>query len=574
MNDSNPAWGNDHEFLQALLGHSSDFIYFKDRQSRFLRCSPAVYARFGLTLNDFLGKTDFDFFDEVHARRAFEDEQRIMQTGQGFKDQVEREVLKDGTERWALTSKMPLFNTAGQIIGTFGVNKDITDLKQTETNLAYQRDLLTTLLDNSPDFIYFKDLESRFIRVSRSKVESTLDFVRAGYDTAGGAELPKHLANPAVFGEFLLGKTDFDTFSEERARDAFEDEQRIIRTGEAIPGKLEKSVRPDGRLRWVVSTKMPWRGPDGKIIGTFGVSKDVTFIKEAEVKLEQVNRKLIETSRLAGMAEVATTVLHNVGNVLNSVNISASVVAEKIQHSKISNLSRVAGMFREHETDLPEFLTKDPKGAKLPEYLGALAASLAAEQQEVLRELASLRANIDHIKEIVAMQQAYAKVAGVREMLNPTDLMEDSLRLNAGACERHRIHLVREFAPVPMILVDKHKVLQILVNLIRNAKYALEDRKSDDKTITLGIGPGGEGMVMLYVKDNGCGIAPKNMTRIFEHGFTTRRNGHGFALHSGALAAREMGGSLTAVSDGPGTGATFVLKLPIAAQDTAEDPNL
>ncbi len=564
--------GDDREFLQALLVHSSDFIYFKDRQSRFLRCSPAVYERFGLALTDFLGKTDFDFFDEVHARRAFEDEQRIMQTGQGFKDKVEREILKDGTERWALTSKMPLFNKAGEIIGTFGVNKDITDLKQTEANLAYQRDLLTTLLDNSPDFIYFKDLESRFVRVSRSKVESTLDFVRAGYDTsAGQTELPKHLANSVAFAEYLLGKTDFDTFSEERAREAFEDEQHIIRTGEAVPGKLEKSVRPDGRLRWVVSTKMPWFGPDGRIIGTFGVSKDVTFIKEAEVKLEQVNRKLIETSRLAGMAEVATTVLHNVGNVLNSVNISASVVAEKVQHSKISNLSRVADMIREHSADLPEFLTKDPKGAKLPEYLGTLAARLAEEQKEVVEELSSLRANIDHIKEIVAMQQAYAKVAGVRETLNPTDLIEDSLRLNAGACERHRIHLVREFAPVPMILVDKHKVLQILVNLIRNAKYALDDSKSGDKTMTLGIGLAGEGMVKISVKDNGIGIAPKNITRIFEHGFTTRANGHGFALHSGALAAREMGGSLKAYSDGPGKGAIFILELPFNPPEMIEE---
>ncbi len=555
---------DDCDFLDALLEYSSDQIYFKDRQSRFVRCSKAVCERWGVT--DIVGKTDFDCFDDSHARPAYEDEQEIIRTGLAFHGKVEREILKDGTERWALTSKMPLRNKAGEIIGTFGISKDITDLKRTESQLAYERDLLSALLDNTPDTIYFKDLQSRFVRLSRSKVEFALALARGRYQmTAKDKDKecpPAHLAGATEYAQYLKGKSDFDIYSEDRARPAFEDEQEIIRTGAPMDGKLEKTVLPGGNIRWCLTTKMPWRGPDGRIIGTFGVSKDVTFIKEAEVKLESTHKQLIETSRLAGMAEVATTVLHNVGNVLNSVNVSASVVADKVKNSKTANLMRAADMLREHAGDLSVFLTKDPRGAKLPAYFATLAECLEAEQQEMLGELASLRSNIDHINEIVAMQQAYARVAGLQETLNPTDLIEDALRLNAGAVERHHVQVIREYTPIPAILVDKHKVLQILVNLIRNAKYALDDRGDTDKRMILRAVSGDNGTVKISVVDNGVGIAPENLQRIFEHGFTTRKNGHGFALHSGALAARQMGGSLTCQSAGPGQGAAFTLELP------------
>jgi signal transduction histidine kinase len=147
--------------------------------------------------------------------------------------------------------------------------------------------------------------------------------------------------------------------------------------------------------------------------------------------------------------------------------------------------------------------------------------------------------------------------------LPAADLVEDALRLNAGAFERHHVSIIRDFSPVPPILVDKHKVLQILVNLIRNAKYALDDSGRNDKRMILRIAPGGAGTVRFSVIDNGVGVHPENLIRIFSHGFTTRKSGHGFGLHSGALAARQMGGSLTCQSDGPGKGATFTLELPL-----------
>ena len=182
-----------------------------------------------------------------------------------------------------------------------------------------------------------------------------------------------------------------------------------------------------------------------------------------------------------------------------------------------------------------------------------------------MHEVGSLASNIMHIKEIVAMQQNYAKTSGVLESLKIADLVEDAICMNNGAMSRHLVKVVRDFAEVPPILTEKHKVLQILVNLIRNAKYACDDSGRNDKQITMRVANGND-RVKISVMDNGVGIPAENLTRIFSHGFTTRKEGHGFGLHSGALAAREMGGTLTAFSKGPGQGATFTLELPIQKQ--------
>ncbi len=297
-------------------------------------------------------------------------------------------------------------------------------------------------------------------------------------------------------------------------------------------------------------------------IGRVLICRDITERKRADAKLEEAHREVVSVSRQAGMAEVATTVLHNVGNVLNSVNVSASLVADQLKASKTSNLARVAALMRERAADLGDFMSRDPRGKALPVYLGELAERLSAEHSALSTEVESLKKNIEHIKEIVAMQQRYAKVGGVTEMVKTTDLVEDALRMNAGALVRHEVEVVREYDPlIPEITVEKHKVMQILINLIRNAKYACDDADHGQKRITIRVSNGGD-RVRISVSDNGVGIPQENLTRIFNYGFTTRKGGHGFGLHSGALSAKELGGVLLAHSEGPGKGATFTLELP------------
>jgi len=548
--------------LDTLLENIPDSIYFKDRQSRFVRFSKAFLKLFKVSdPEDIRGKTDFDFFTEEHARPAFEDEQEIIRTGKPIIGKLEKETHPDGRITWCLTTKMPWYDKDGNIIGTFGISKDATELKRAQDQLAYERELLRVLLDNVPDSIYFKDTESRFVRVSRSKLLKALE--HSPKLKARLAQQGVQLDGEVPSTDVLVGLSDFDILSEEDARAAFEDEQQIIRTGQPIIGKIEKQTRKDGTTYWSLTTKMPWRDKDGKIIGTFGISRDITALKEAQAEVERTHRRLVDMSRMAGMSAVASEVLHNVGNVLTSVNTSCSIAIEYLQQCDLSKLARVFELLKENAGRLDEFLTTDPKGRFIPDYLSALAQTFTETKAAAMSELGRLRGYIDHIKQIVAMQQSYAKVAGLEEEVEVTQLVEDALRINEAALDRHSITINREIESVPTILVDKHKVLQILVNLIRNAKYALSDSGRPDRTLTLRVRRNGGDKIQIQVIDNGVGIPPENLTRIFSHGFTTRGDGHGFGLHSGALLAKELGGELTAHSDGVGKGATFTLVLPL-----------
>jgi len=312
----------------------------------------------------------------------------------------------------------------------------------------------------------------------------------------------------------------------------------------------------------------------GKASAMRGIFLDITAQKTAGEELARLNSRLLESSRMAGMAEVATGVLHNVGNVLNSVSVSATLVGERLKQSKAANLRRASAMLHEHKDGLAEYLTSDPKGKLLPDYLVTATNHLVAEQAELIAEINSVAKHIEHIKEIVAMQQNFAKMSGAYENLSTGELTEDALRINAAAFERHRIQVVREFdETTPPVFVDRHKALQILINLISNAKYAMDAQPSNEKRMVIRVEPTPPDRVKITIRDSGVGIAPENLVKIFTHGFTTKKDGHGFGLHSCANAAKEMGGSLMAHSDGIGLGAAFILELP-AAKIIRRDENI
>jgi len=289
--------------------------------------------------------------------------------------------------------------------------------------------------------------------------------------------------------------------------------------------------------------------------------------KRLQVQADKVHGELMVVARKAGMAEVAIGVLHNVGNVLNSVNISGSVLSDRIRQLKSERLSQAVALLGEHEHDMAEFLSTNPKGKQMMPYLAMLARHVATEQAGALQELEGLSRNIEHIKDIVAVQQSYASPVGLSEPVQVIDLVEDALRMNARGLERHEIQTTREYDPNPPVVhADKHKVLQILINLIRNAKQSCDESGRHDKQLVIRVF-NGNGTVKISTTDNGMGIPAENLNRIFNHGFTTRKDGHGFGLHNSALAAKEMGGLLCVSSPGPGHGATFTLELPVPKQE-------
>lgn len=286
-------------------------------------------------------------------------------------------------------------------------------------------------------------------------------------------------------------------------------------------------------------------------------------VQQRTRELQEAQSTLVATARQAGMAEIATNVLHNVGNVLNSINISADLISHKVRASKSQGLDKAVQMINEHSADLGHFITRDAKGRLLPAYLNQLTEALQSEKKGIVDELVQLTKSVDHIKEIVATQQTYAGVSSILEPVQVTDLIEDALRMQLGTLALHQIKIVKEYSQIPVLLLDKHRLLLILVNLISNAGHAFSRAVERTREITLSVDITDNEELRVRVKDDGEGIAPENITRIFEHGFTTRRDGHGFGLHSCALAAMEMRGTLTARSDGPGKGAVFTLRVPL-----------
>jgi signal transduction histidine kinase len=302
--------------------------------------------------------------------------------------------------------------------------------------------------------------------------------------------------------------------------------------------------------------------------------------REAERRIsaaraEQMQGELLSVSRMAGMAEIATGVLHNVGNVLNSLNVSVSLISDQVRASRVSGLTRSIELVDSFPGGLSAFLETE-KGKVLPTYLSSVSRRLSEENAKMLDELASVNRNVDHIKTIVAMQQSYARPSGIKEIVAIGPLIDDALHMGESSFAKHGIEIVKDYTDDVTISTDRHKLLQIMINLISNARHALKDLRA---TTPDSDGPhqmivrvrSTLGCVTIGVADTGVGIPADNLDKIFRHGFTTKQGGHGFGLHASANAARELGGSLHVMSDGPGCGATFTLELPVAANEKDHD---
>jgi len=292
------------------------------------------------------------------------------------------------------------------------------------------------------------------------------------------------------------------------------------------------------------------------------------LVQDRTSELEETHDKLVESARQAGKAEVATSVLHNVGNVLNSVNVSATVIFNKMRLSKLSGLIKAKDMINKNIDNIGPFIANDSKGSQLPNYITKVAELMESEQEDIKGEISSLISNIEHINEIISVQQAHGKLSGVIIALNLSKLVEDAFKIQEESMIRSGIEIVKHYADLPDVNVDKQKVLQIVINLITNAKHAVEAIGKSKKSVEV-ITLVKNDRLFIHVKDNGVGISAENLSKVFNHGFTTKKDGHGFGLHSCALAAKDMGGTLTPFSDGEGEGATFTLELPYNPANTA-----
>jgi predicted ATPase/signal transduction histidine kinase len=293
-------------------------------------------------------------------------------------------------------------------------------------------------------------------------------------------------------------------------------------------------------------------------------------------ELESAQSRLVELSRRAGMAEVASGVLHNVGNVMNSVNVGATMARDTARALKVDGLARVGELLEAHRADLGAYLSSDAAGRKIPEYLKALGRTLAEDKAGLLERIEHTLEHLEHMKKIISAQQSYARSNGVMEICSLAEIVETAIAINESVLRRSDIEIVRDFADLPPMSVDRHQIMQIVVNLISNSKHALLASDRPDRVIRVSIAAEQRG-ARIEVEDNGIGIPAENMTKIFSHGFTTKKNGHGFGLHNCANGARRMNGSLTARSDGVGRGAVFTLRFaaeaaPESSAEAAPEP--
>jgi len=526
--------------LQMVIEAIPVRVFWKD-QNLVYRGGNTLFARDAGLENpqQLVGEQDhaLAWKDQADAYRA--DDRQVLEAGIPRLNLLEPQTTPQGTTAWLSTSKVPLRATDGRVYGVLGIYEDVTERIRAEESLR----LLSAAVEQSKESILISDAQldlpgPGIIFVNQAFTQMT------GYTAAEVmGKTPRILQGPGTDRAVL-----------QRLREN-------LTRGEVCVGETV-NYRKDGTEFYIEWQIAPLRNAAGTVTHHVAIQRDVTERNAARKALEQAHRDLRHASRLAGMAEIATNVLHNVGNVLNSVNISCAVISEKIRNSRISGVGKTAELLSRHQGDLAAYFTAEPTGQLLPEYLSRLAAQLVEEKAVISKEVELLSENINHIKEIVAMQQNHARFSGVSEITDLAVLIENGLSMSAEALNRHEVEVVRDFGEVAPVGVEKHKVLQILVNLISNAKSACIESGRPDKRITLRL-TAADGNARITVIDNGVGISPANLTRIFAHGFTTKPDGHGFGLHSSVLAAREMGGDLTVASEGSGNGATFTLILPI-----------
>jgi len=437
----------------------------------------------------------------------------------------------------------PYRDADGRIIGCVQSLTDITRLKQVERELRKSELKYRTLFESSRDAIMTLTPEGRFLSANPATVRLF------------GCRDEQHFAS---FGPAELSP-EYQPDGRRSDQKAAEMIATALRNGSHFFEWRHKRVDGTEFDATVLLTRMEL---DGQVLLQATV-RDISEQKRREAELARLNKELIEASRQAGMAEVATCVLHNVGNVLNSINVAAESIRQRLQASRVEAVSAVARLLEEQGDRLADFLTNDRRGRQLPAYLKALGEHLQQERDRSLEELAQLRQDIEHVNQIVEMQQSYGRAGGVQQLVQLDELLDQALQLSRASFLRHSVEIVRDYEKLPPVTIDKHRLLQIVVNLIANAKDALLAANRQDRRIVLRIRRAHENMAAIEVEDNGVGIEPENLRRIFEFGFTTKKNGHGFGLHMSALAAKELGGTLEAHSDGPGSGARFTLTIPL-----------
>jgi NO-binding membrane sensor protein with MHYT domain/signal transduction histidine kinase len=341
--------------------------------------------------------------------------------------------------------------------------------------------------------------------------------------------------------------------------------RRAVAEGRDVCAFRFRVVAPAGTIVHLQAHARIFCDDRGEPVRILGVSWDITEQVLQEERRRELQTQLRDASREAGMAEIATGVLHNIGNVLNSLGVSAALVQSRLRNSRVGNLKRMADLLNSQGDQAGRFIDHDERGREIPAYLAQLGANLQTEHDELRNEAAAITAHVGHIRSIVAAQQTYARRGGVTEAVDVAELLDNAVAIHFA--NTTDVTVRREYESVAPVILDRHKLIQILGNLLSNARHALKNLRDGRRTLTLRVQAKPAGQLVVEVEDSGVGIGADVLPRLFEFGFTTKKDGHGFGLHTSAILAKELGGELLAHSDGADRGARFALRLPITVAD-------
>ena len=538
-NQTEAALRKSEELFRAIFQEADIGIAQVDLHGRFMESNSALEELLGYTADELCAMTVTEL---THPDDRDADQESYQELMVGKRDVYRREnryYRRDGQLVWAHLTVSAVWADGGKLAFAISMFEDITARKQVEEALRANEERYRIVVEGSLQGISIVSVTGRRL-----------------------------FANPALLR--IFGYASLDEYLQRHGLDlvAPHERERVNYYREALMRHEMKTAhyefeaqRADGSPIWLerMATCIMWNGEAAVLSSIL----DITPRKQAEDERRRLQQELLDISRQAGMAELATNVLHNVGNVLNSINVSASLLTEQFNKSAVDSLAKANLLIQDHVVDLGHFVTEDERGKHFPRFLNELSIKLVDEQQSWIHELDSMVRHIDHIKEVVAMQQSYARVSGLQEEISLEALTEDALRTIAVSLRQSEIELVRDFSALPTLWTDKHKVLQILVNLLANAKDALGDMALAERRLVVRLFQPSAHRVAVEVTDTGSGISASHLTRIFEYGFTTKPEGHGFGLHSCGLMAKELGGELTARSEGVGCGSAFRLEIPV-----------